>query len=131
MGPAPAWSPPTPWGWPWPSVPSMASGAPQTTLFAVWWWPWAGVRHGHRLQPQWPGTAAGPDHPGGRGRPAGDPAPDPSPAGGDELRDPYLSAAEEALIGGDFYDAAFTPHGLRLIVGDVRGKGLPAVQLAS
>jgi phosphoserine phosphatase RsbU/P len=43
----------------------------------------------------------------------------------------YLSAAEEALIGGDFYDAAFTPHGLRLIVGDVRGKGLPAVQLAS
>jgi hypothetical protein len=43
----------------------------------------------------------------------------------------YLSAAEEALIGGDFYDAAFTPHGLRLITGDVRGKGLPAVQLAS
>ena len=43
----------------------------------------------------------------------------------------YLSAAEEALIGGDFYDAAFTPRGLRLIVGDVRGKGLPAVQLAS
>jgi phosphoserine phosphatase RsbU/P len=43
----------------------------------------------------------------------------------------YLSAAEEALIGGDFYDAAFTPNGLRLIVGDVRGKGLPAVRLAS
>jgi phosphoserine phosphatase RsbU/P len=43
----------------------------------------------------------------------------------------YLSAAEEALIGGDFYDAAFTPRGLRLITGDVRGKGLPAVQLAS
>ena len=43
----------------------------------------------------------------------------------------YVSAAEEALIGGDFYDAAFTPRGLRLIVGDVRGKGLPAVQLAS
>ena len=43
----------------------------------------------------------------------------------------YLSAAEEALIGGDFYDAAFTPRGLRLIVGDVRGKGLAAVQLAS
>jgi sigma-B regulation protein RsbU (phosphoserine phosphatase) len=43
----------------------------------------------------------------------------------------YLSAAEEALIGGDFYDAAFTPNGLRVIVGDVRGKGLPAVRLAS
>jgi phosphoserine phosphatase RsbU/P len=27
----------------------------------------------------------------------------------------YLSAAEEALIGGDFYDAAFTPRGLRLV----------------
>jgi serine phosphatase RsbU (regulator of sigma subunit) len=43
----------------------------------------------------------------------------------------YLSAAEDALIGGDLYDAAFTPRGLRLIVGDVRGKGLPGVQLAS
>jgi phosphoserine phosphatase RsbU/P len=45
----------------------------------------------------------------------------------------YLSAAEEALIGGDFYDAAFTPtpQGVRLIVGDVRGKGLAAVRLAS
>jgi phosphoserine phosphatase RsbU/P len=43
----------------------------------------------------------------------------------------YLPAAEEALLGGDFYDTAFTPHGLRLITGDVCGKGLPAVQLAS
>jgi phosphoserine phosphatase RsbU/P len=43
----------------------------------------------------------------------------------------YVSAAEDALIGGDLYDAAFTPRGLRLIVGDVRGKGLPGVQLAS
>ncbi len=43
----------------------------------------------------------------------------------------YLSAAAEARIGGDFYDAASTPWGLRLVVGDVRGKGLEAVRLAS
>jgi phosphoserine phosphatase RsbU/P len=43
----------------------------------------------------------------------------------------YSSAAEEALIGGDLYDAAFTPYGLRVIVGDVKGKGLEAVQLAA
>src|SRR5215207_1684808 len=86
MGPAPAWSPPTPWGWQWPSVPSMASGVPQTTLFAVWWWPWAGGSP--RPSPSAAVAGHGPDHPGGRGRPAGDPAPDPGPAGGDELRDP-------------------------------------------
>ena len=43
----------------------------------------------------------------------------------------YLSASEEAQIGGDFYDALDTPWGLRLVVGDVRGKGLDAVRLAS
>ena len=43
----------------------------------------------------------------------------------------YLSASAEAQIGGDFYDALETPWGLRLVVGDVRGKGLGAVRLAS
>jgi sigma-B regulation protein RsbU (phosphoserine phosphatase) len=43
----------------------------------------------------------------------------------------YLSAAEDALIGGDLYETAYTPHGVRIIVGDVRGKGLDAVRLAS
>ena len=43
----------------------------------------------------------------------------------------YLSASSEAQIGGDFYDALETPWGLRLVVGDVRGKGLDAVRLAS
>lgn len=43
----------------------------------------------------------------------------------------YLSATHDALIGGDFYDAVQTAHGVRAIVGDVRGKGLEAVQLAS
>ena len=43
----------------------------------------------------------------------------------------YCSASSEAQIGGDFYEALDTPWGLRLIVGDVRGKGLDAVHLAS
>ncbi|MGH8869480.1 MAG: PP2C family protein-serine/threonine phosphatase [Actinomycetes bacterium] len=43
----------------------------------------------------------------------------------------YLSATEEALIGGDLFEVAMTPHGVRMVVGDVRGKGLPAVEIAS
>ncbi len=39
----------------------------------------------------------------------------------------YSAAAAEARIGGDFYALVPTPHGVRLIVGDVRGKGLTAV----
>jgi sigma-B regulation protein RsbU (phosphoserine phosphatase) len=43
----------------------------------------------------------------------------------------YLSATQEALIGGDFYDVASSPNGLRVVVGDVKGKGVDAVRLAS
>ncbi|MFE9535042.1 PP2C family protein-serine/threonine phosphatase [Streptomyces sp. NPDC006691] len=39
----------------------------------------------------------------------------------------YLAAAADARIGGDLYAAARTSHGSRLIIGDVRGKGLEAV----
>ncbi|MCX5384088.1 PP2C family protein-serine/threonine phosphatase [Streptomyces sp. NBC_00083] len=39
----------------------------------------------------------------------------------------YMAAAAEAQIGGDLYAAARTAHGTRLIIGDVRGKGLEAV----
>ncbi|MEU2949551.1 PP2C family protein-serine/threonine phosphatase [Streptomyces xanthochromogenes] len=39
----------------------------------------------------------------------------------------YLAAAADAQIGGDLYAAARTSHGSRLIIGDVRGKGLEAV----
>jgi serine phosphatase RsbU (regulator of sigma subunit) len=42
----------------------------------------------------------------------------------------YASASVEASIGGDFYEALETPYGVRLLVGDVRGKGLGAVRLA-
>jgi serine phosphatase RsbU (regulator of sigma subunit) len=43
----------------------------------------------------------------------------------------YESAAREASVGGDFYAAVETSAGVRLLVGDVRGKGLGAVRLAS
>lgn len=43
----------------------------------------------------------------------------------------YLSAARDTTVGGDLYDVALTADGrLRLVVGDVRGKGLEAVQTA-
>ncbi|WP_026212017.1 PP2C family protein-serine/threonine phosphatase [Longispora albida] len=43
----------------------------------------------------------------------------------------YVSASAEADIGGDLYEALDTPYGTRLLIGDVRGKGLEAVRLAS
>ncbi|MFJ3788775.1 PP2C family protein-serine/threonine phosphatase [Kitasatospora sp. NPDC090091] len=39
----------------------------------------------------------------------------------------YLAAEQEAQIGGDLYTATRTGDGARMIVGDVRGKGLAAV----
>ncbi|MGW1951154.1 PP2C family protein-serine/threonine phosphatase [Streptomyces sp. NPDC001920] len=43
----------------------------------------------------------------------------------------YSAAAAEARIGGDLYALVSTPYGVRMIVGDVRGKGLPAVGTAA
>ncbi|MFD7613865.1 PP2C family protein-serine/threonine phosphatase [Streptomyces sp. NPDC059828] len=43
----------------------------------------------------------------------------------------YLAAETGAQIGGDLYEAVETRYGVRLIVGDVRGKGLPAVRAAA
>jgi sigma-B regulation protein RsbU (phosphoserine phosphatase) len=43
----------------------------------------------------------------------------------------YISATVAADIGGDLYEAVDTPYGVRVIIGDVRGKGLDAVRLAS
>ncbi|WP_235451663.1 PP2C family protein-serine/threonine phosphatase [Streptomyces olivochromogenes] len=48
-----------------------------------------------------------------------------------EIESLYLAAQEQARIGGDFYEAAETPYGVRLLIGDVRGKGLAAVGAAS
>ena len=43
----------------------------------------------------------------------------------------YQAAQEEALIGGDLYAVHDTPHGLRMMIGDVRGKGMQAVTLVN
>ncbi|UGY94863.1 PP2C family protein-serine/threonine phosphatase [Streptomyces gobiensis] len=43
----------------------------------------------------------------------------------------YLAAETGAQIGGDLYEAVPTRYGVRMIVGDVRGKGLPAVRAAA
>ena len=43
----------------------------------------------------------------------------------------YMSAASRARIGGDLYEVVARPAGVRLIIGDVQGKGLPAVKTAA
>lgn len=43
----------------------------------------------------------------------------------------YQSAAAQARVGGDLYAVVPTPQGVRLIIGDAEGKGLPAVQEAA
>ncbi len=51
--------------------------------------------------------------------------------GGVSLAVRYASAADAAQIGGDLYAVLDTPHGVRALVGDVRGKGLEAVQTSA
>ena len=55
----------------------------------------------------------------------------PAEVGGVRVAARYISASAEAQIGGDFYEAIDTKWGVRIMVGDVRGKGLEAVRLAS
>ncbi len=43
----------------------------------------------------------------------------------------YLSAAAETLVGGDLYEVVTASGGTRMIIGDVKGKGLPAVRLTT
>jgi len=43
----------------------------------------------------------------------------------------HLSADPEARIGGDLYEAVATEHGVRAVIGDVRGHGLAAVETAA
>ncbi|MEG3628786.1 PP2C family protein-serine/threonine phosphatase [Streptomyces poriticola] len=42
-----------------------------------------------------------------------------------------LASGTGALIGGDLYEAVETRYGVRLIVGDVRGKGLSAIRVVA
>ncbi|MFD8939265.1 PP2C family protein-serine/threonine phosphatase [Streptomyces sp. NPDC059578] len=54
----------------------------------------------------------------------------PEPAdriGGLDVAARYEAAQADASIGGDLYAVQDTPHGVRLVVGDVRGKGITAV----
>ncbi|MFF9179780.1 PP2C family protein-serine/threonine phosphatase [Streptomyces misionensis] len=39
----------------------------------------------------------------------------------------YLAAEDEAQIGGDLYAVTRSEEGVRVLIGDVRGKGLPAI----
>ncbi|MFG2848124.1 PP2C family protein-serine/threonine phosphatase [Kitasatospora sp. NPDC048296] len=43
----------------------------------------------------------------------------------------YVAAEAEARIGGDLYEVIRTPYGVRLLLGDVCGKGLGAVETAA
>ena len=43
----------------------------------------------------------------------------------------YLAADAVARVGGDFYDIQPGPHGTRVLIGDVQGKGLGAVETAA
>nr|WP_251056419.1 PP2C family protein-serine/threonine phosphatase [Streptomyces sp. ISL-94] len=55
----------------------------------------------------------------------------PTPAeriGGLHVSARYEAAQADAFIGGDLYAVQDTPYGIRLAVGDVRGKGLGAVE---
>lgn len=47
--------------------------------------------------------------------------------GGFEIAVRYEAAQRDAFIGGDLYAVQDSPHGVRLVVGDVRGKGMGAV----
>ena len=51
----------------------------------------------------------------------------PAELGGVAFASHYQSATTQALVGGDLYDITMTQFGPRLIIGDVKGKGLEAV----
>ncbi|MFB6710302.1 PP2C family protein-serine/threonine phosphatase [Streptomyces sp. NPDC056333] len=42
----------------------------------------------------------------------------------------YEPVQEDRLVGGDIYDVVASPWGTRILIGDVQGKGLPAVGAA-
>ncbi|MFH8689917.1 PP2C family protein-serine/threonine phosphatase [Streptomyces anulatus] len=50
--------------------------------------------------------------------------------GGVESATTYLPADTESRMGGDFLDVLSTPHGARVVLGDVQGKGLASLSTA-
>ncbi|MFF3564879.1 PP2C family protein-serine/threonine phosphatase [Streptomyces sp. NPDC002574] len=57
--------------------------------------------------------------------------PPPPQVGGLRVAVRYVAAEAEARIGGDLYEVVETDFGVRVLLGDVRGKGLEAVQTAA
>ncbi len=57
--------------------------------------------------------------------------PVPRHVGGLRVAVSYTSAVAESRIGGDLYEVVASPYGVRVIVGDVQGKGLAAVETAA
>lgn len=57
--------------------------------------------------------------------------PPPDQVGPVALAARYVSAATEALVGGDLYEVVTRPDAVRLLIADVRGKGLDAVRKAT
>ncbi|MDG4859971.1 PP2C family protein-serine/threonine phosphatase [Streptomyces sp. T-3] len=57
--------------------------------------------------------------------------PPPPRVGGLRTEVRYVASAAEATVGGDVYEVVDTPFGVRLLIGDVMGKGLPAVRTAT
>jgi serine phosphatase RsbU (regulator of sigma subunit) len=57
--------------------------------------------------------------------------PAPREVPGAELAVRYMSATAAARIGGDLYEVVTTPERVRIILGDVQGKGITAVRTAA
>jgi serine phosphatase RsbU (regulator of sigma subunit) len=57
--------------------------------------------------------------------------PVPAELGGVRIAVRYISATSRATIGGDLYEVIAAADGTRFIIGDVQGKGLEAVKMAS
>ncbi|WP_217208790.1 PP2C family protein-serine/threonine phosphatase [Streptomyces sp. AC550_RSS872] len=55
----------------------------------------------------------------------------PGRIGGFQIAARYEAAQEGAFIGGDLYAVQDSAHGVRLVVGDVRGKGMGAVGIVA
>lgn len=55
----------------------------------------------------------------------------PRSAGGMQISARYESAVEGALVGGDLFDCYYTDQVTRLLIGDVRGKGIAGVEQAA
>ncbi|MET9217319.1 PP2C family protein-serine/threonine phosphatase [Streptomyces sp. NPDC003300] len=55
----------------------------------------------------------------------------PRRAGGWTVAGEYVSASRGAHVGGDFYEVLATPFGVRALIGDARGHGLPAIGMVA